>query len=108
MKNKKIVNIFIIIFVILIVGSFKYYSYVNASDSDVYDIILFWGQSNMAGYSTTEGSMPDGYSEDLYKFSKDTDIDIDILRTTKNESTVNTPLEEETAYIYKYLSNIFS
>ena len=108
MKNKKIVNIFIIIFVILIVGSFAYYSYVNASDSDVYDIILFWGQSNMAGYSTTEGSMPDGYSEDLYKFSKDTDIDIDILRTTKNESTVNTPLEEETAYIYKYLSNSFS
>ena len=108
MKNKKIVNIFIIIFVILIVGSFAYYSYVNASDSDVYDIILFWGQSNMAGYSTTEGSMPDGYSEDLYKFSKDTDIDIDILRTTKNESTVNTPLEEENAYIYKYLSNSFS
>ena len=107
MKKKIIIigTILIIIISNLIMQIIKNTS-VKASDSDVYDIILFWGQSNMVSWANTEGEMPDGF-KDIYNFSKETDIDADILERTKSTSLVNTPIEDDTAYIYKYLSNSF-
>lgn len=65
--------ILLIILVMFIGGNKK----IEATQEDVYDIILFWGQSNMVGWPNTDEAMPSGFED------------------------------KETGYIYKYLSNSF-
>ncbi len=76
------------------------------SNEDIYDIVLFWGQSNMVGWPNYNERMPEGF-ENKEQFSKDTDIDIDILENTVSTSKVYTDLEPHTAYMYKPLQNSF-
>lgn len=107
-RKTKLITVFLILIMLLNIGFFFIkYNYVKATDNDVYDIILFWGQSNMVSHATQGSSMPGNFSTDKYNFSKETDIDIDILNNTKSTNIVNTPMKSKTAYIYKYLSNSF-
>lgn len=77
----------------------------------VYDIILFWGQSNNIGYSNVSSSvtMPGGFNRNdinsIYSFSEKTDIDVDILQNTYSECLVKTPIPSGIAYFYRALSD---
>ena len=84
-RKTKLITVFLILIMLLNIGFFFIkYNYVKATDNDVYDIILFWGQSNMVSHATQGSSMPGNFSTDKYNFSKETDIDIDILNNTKS------------------------
>ena len=82
---------------------------------DIYDVILFWGQSNMNGtagaYLSSNGL--DG-EETIDKrvavigkneFSKITEINLDILNNYTQMNHVDVPLIDNTAYEYLYSTN---
>ena len=84
---------------------------------DTYDVILFWGQSNMVGYAgskiSSNGTQQD---EDDYdsrideaggasKFSQITEIDLSIINNYTAVNHVNVPIQNGTVYEYLYLSN---
>lgn len=112
MKNK-VIAIFIICIIVIgtTISIFKgKKDEVDAATGDVYDIILFWGQSQMVGYPTLDVDMPSQYWGDIMKrmlSAAHTNIDHDIISNTHSMSRVSTPLDSESAYIYKYLSNSF-
>lgn len=98
--------IFVLLFSVVFPIIVKKSNTVEARSDDIYDIVLFWGQSNMVGWPNYEEEMPEGF-EDKEQFSKDTDIDIDILKNTASTSKVYTRLKPNTAYMYKPLKNSF-
>ncbi len=85
---------------------------VNAQDADIYDVILFWGQSNMVGtcgLRDTEKEKDTRYNykdnESVSQFSKITGISEEILRNSKTMNHINITQESETAFEYLYMSN---
>ena len=82
---------------------------VKATDSieDVYDVILFWGQSNMQG-SAHDGK-PSRYinvdSKTLSDYSAKSGIDIEFLKNAKAINNVEVNQVPKTAYEYMYESN---
>ena len=85
---------------------------VNAQDSDIYDVILFWGQSNMVGLCglrNTEKEKDTRYnyedSESVSEFSKITGINNEILQNSETMNHINIIQESETVFEYMYMSN---
>ena len=83
--------------------------YAKWNAKDIYDVILFWGQSNMVG---TAGLYPSEKVMDarltkigIDKFSNITNIDKEILRNYTKMNHVNVNVKDGTAYEYLYSSN---
>ena len=106
--KKKIVPIIILLSILsLLFVKIIQNKSVYAGDAEVYDVILFWGQSNMQGYmSLDEAERFDPTSaEEVENFSKATGIDTDILYNTTSMSYVKIEQQPSTVYEYKYLTN---
>lgn len=71
---------------------------------DIYDIVLFFGQSNMNSWPQTNGAMPADFSN-KHTYSIESGIDKDILDWTISTSFVRVPIKENCGYIYKVLVN---
>jgi len=85
-------------------------SYAATTSGDIYDIILFWGQSNMVGWckETEETRYTASDSNSINRFSSDTGIDKSILKNTsqyKNFIKINQ--KNDTVFEYVYGSNSF-
>ncbi len=79
-----------------------------------YDIILFWGQSNMVGYcgkNASERKKDTRYdyldAEDVASYSKKTGIDEVLLSNSPKTNFVKIPQIPQSAYQYNYLENAF-
>lgn len=83
---------------------------------DVYDVILFWGQSNMVGSANDTGENRidlnnDGIvtSEEIKEYSRITGIDEDIVKkyyaTGKRNQIATTDLKANTAFVYDLSTN---
>ena len=88
----------------------KQYNIGDTSNQDIYDVILFWGQSNMAG---SAGNLLQGATyRDLRvdelgidQFSKLSEIDKDIVNQYVYMDYVKVPTTPNTVFDYRYLSN---
>lgn len=75
---------------------------------DVYDVVLFWGQSNMVGSS---GNIYAGVHDDRVDtlgkndFSEYSQIDEEIINRYDLYNHVSVPISSGTVYEYKYLTN---
>ena len=66
------------IFLFFLIAIFLFPNKVFAKD--IYDIVLFWGQSNMVGVGSRQGeNEKDHRADDIESFSRKIGIDIDIL-----------------------------
>lgn len=89
------------IFIIFLIAVFLFPDNVYAKD--VYDIVLFWGQSNMVGVGRREGeNEKDHRADDKASFSKETGIDMDIIDNYTKMNHVDVPVVENTVYDYTY------
>ena len=91
-------------------GENKYALKIYNNNNDIYDVILFWGQSNMVGYAgcLSDENSPDGRIEEVggnENFSKKTGIDIEIINKYDKMNHVAIEQEPGTAFDYKYISN---
>ena len=80
------------------------------SNGDIYDVILFFGQSNMVGYTThaKETRFDPKNITSVENFSKISGISKDILKNVgEYRDQVKTVQQLGTAYIYKYSTNSF-
>lgn len=89
------------------------------NNQDIYDVILFWGGTNMVGNCGRENNpkygKPNEQAQDEFynyldeksvkDFSKITGIDKEILSNSPKMNYVKINQEKNTAYEYKYLSN---
>ena len=105
-KNKMIVLTLIIVGIVVL-ACFE--NKIYAASTDIYDVILFWGQSNMVGScgkveGETMGPDPrykeEGFSID--DFSTKSGIDQEFIQTDVNMNYVKIPLKDKTAYEYNY------
>lgn len=78
---------------------------ITEENHDIYDIVLFFGQSNMNAWPETNASMPMEFYEDRHQYSIESGIDEDILNWTTSTSTVSVPISENIGYVYDYLTN---
>ena len=121
LKNKKV--LFIIILGLILIASFSLFPVFrkgplekarNLSTNDIYDVVLFWGQSNMVGYcgvytcsnsidETDKDARVQAYGVD--NFSKLSKIDKDIIQNYSKMNHVNVDIKPGTVYDYSYLSN---
>ena len=83
-----------------------------AQRNDIYDVVLFWGQSNMVGYCGVKQNecvkdirFDSSDSNEINKFSRITGIDANILSCSKQENWIQIKPETNTAYEYMYLSD---
>ena len=118
-KKKNFIIVFVFIFIVYSFMSFLVRSDIvgqsrNLSTKDVYDVVLFWGQSNMVGYcgvytcsDKTDEADKDSRvgSYGIDNFSKYSKIDKDILQNYTKMNNVNVDIKSGTAYDYSYLSN---
>lgn len=88
------------VLIFILVSLFSSKSVLAKESDDVYDIILFWGQSNMVGYSgIREGEkLPDI----RYLTEANTGISQSILNRTRTLSHVDVPLPNGIAYDFHY------
>ena len=87
----------------------------GSSKDDVYDVILFWGQSNMVGYAGKYETSGSKTGEDKYdsrvkklgkeKFSKYSRINKNIVEKYSSVDHVNVDIANNTAFEYKYSGN---
>ena len=76
---------------------------------DIYDVALFWGQSNMTGYAGTKdgGTIRDSRfdfnSNSVEEYSRKTEINKSILAGYDKINHVNVDIPENVAYEFKYL-----
>ena len=87
----------------------------GSSKDDVYDVILFWGQSNMVGYAGKYETIGSKTGEDKYdsmvkklgkeKFSKYSKINKNIVEKYSSVDHVNVDIANNTAFEYKYSGN---
>ena len=105
--NKKIISTSILFVILSIWFNILYVKNESfaAADEDIYDVVLFWGQSNMAGCS--KSNKEDRYDPldeaSVEAYSKETGIDKEILTkngTNRNEITI--PQEKGTVFEYLY------
>lgn len=110
MKKIKILLLMILVFILNLKSNRVY-----ANSDDIYDVILFWGQSNMAGAFSVEagaGQEDSRYSiqdiNSLNNFSEKTGIDIEILKKSVWINRVQIEQVPGTVFEYKYLTNELS
>ena len=80
------------------------------SNGDIYDVILFFGQSNMVGYTThaKETRFDPKNITSVENFSKMSGISKDILKNVgEYRDQVKTVQQPGTVYMYKYSTNSF-
>lgn len=77
----------------------------RASSDPVWDIILFWGQSNMLGCAAGTQSPFSAYADDLASLSAASGIDVDILEATESARLANIPVPEKSVYEYDLLTD---
>ena len=112
-KNKKISLMIIVILLIQIIVPIvmvainnNLISIANATEDDIYDVILFWGQSNMLGTCGAKaGEKVYDERQDIDNFSEITGIDEEIVQNTVRMNHVNVNIVDNTALEYRYLSN---
>ena len=110
MKQKIcIILIFLIIFQIIYPCCI---SKADNSDEDIYDVVLFWGQSNMTGYCgiyDNEKVADSRYDlndiNSIKNYSNKTGIDEDILSKSVQMNWVKVNQSSNTAYEYVYSNN---
>ena len=111
-KIKIINSIFVFILFIQILYPICISNADDTDNEDIYDVVLFWGQSNMTGYCGTE----DGEkvkdtrydytnTESVKEYSKKTGIDENILSNSVKMNYVKVAQEPQTAYEYYYIGN---
>ena len=72
----------------------------------IYDVILFWGQSNMIGSASNSDERYNNENlEEVENMTKITGIDIDILANTTDMNYTKVVQTPKTVYEYKYTSN---
>lgn len=109
MTNKfKLIILFLII--IFMIFSYKVYAL-----EDTYDVILFWGQSNMVGYAGLYSSTDGKSGEDVYdsrvsnlgvdKYSQITEIDKSIINNYTTMKHVNVDIDDGIGFEYLYKTN---
>ena len=76
----------------------------TAAASKVYDILLFWGQSNMLGCAAGTQS-PFAGETDLTALSSASGIDEDILEATVSARRANIAVPEDSVYVYNLLTD---
>lgn len=76
----------------------------TAAASKVYDILLFWGQSNMLGCAAGTQS-PFAGETDLTALSSASGIDEDILEATVSARRANIAVPEDSVYEYNLLTD---
>ena len=109
-KYKRIILLFNIIYILINVNSFQSKA-VNTKD-DVYDVVLFWGQSNMVG---TAGIYPEERKQDtrydyndensVKQYANYTGINQTYLKNSKAVNYVEIGPEDNTAFEYVYSTN---
>lgn len=75
----------------------------EVEEPGVYDLILFWGQSNMVGCANSRINPFDDTSESLEEVSLETGIDLDILENTTSSMSSAVEVPENIAYDYQYI-----
>ena len=109
-KKKKSKNIYILAITAVITSIIALIIYrgTMAQTNDVYDVILFWGQSNMVGYASYGSSWrlnaDDKATGNPEEFSKISGIDRGIVNKYTAYNHVNVPLESGSAYYYCHLN----
>lgn len=83
---------------------------VTVTINDCYDVVLFFGQSNMIGRCGRQASERNQYDFRLQQlgvsnFSKASGIDSTIVQNYNKLSHVNITIKSQTAYEYKYIPN---
>lgn len=105
--NKKIIKIIILFAILNIWFNILYINNKSlaTSSEDIYDVILFWGQSNMAGNckSNEENRYNPSDEKSVLKYSKETGIDKNILANNgKNRNEITISQENGTVFEYLY------
>lgn len=108
---KQISKICIVMFVII--TSFliwKFLSYGSfAKSDDIYDVVLFWGQSNMSGWDglySSEHTIDSRLTDlGINNFSQATGINVSILEKYDKMNHVSVDIPNGTVYEYLYGSN---
>ena len=101
-KRRKILKIFLLMSIFTIFPMSVY-------AEDIYDVVLFWGQSNMRGASgeaDCENKVDENFgttSNEIQTFSDLTDIHPFILKYYKTIDYVAVPFKSNTAYEYVWL-----
>lgn len=113
MKKNRIISVSIILLIFLQI--FFPICMSNAAETDekeIYDVILFWGQSNMTGYcGSYEGERTKdtryNYADasSVKAFSEQTGIDEEILSNSVKMNYVKVQQEPKTTYEYYYIGD---
>lgn len=107
--SKKIINILFLSVIILVIYSIKP---VKADSNLIYDVVLFWGQSNMVGYAgikepekqrDTRYDYTDNNS--IKRFASETQISPMLLQNSTQMNYTKINQTSQTAYEYLYESN---
>ncbi|MGN0437191.1 MAG: Ig-like domain-containing protein [Lachnospiraceae bacterium] len=99
-KKRMLLFLFVIGIMFSVIQTFGSPMYVNAKEEDIYDIVLFWGQSNMRG--SVGGSEEEKQPDKRILVEANTGIAQEILNVTTAMNHVNVPIQEGTAYEYRY------
>ena len=109
MKKSLLILGIIVIVCLIFFGIFNNVnSTANSDQEDIYDVILFWGQSNMVGTSSSvaENRYNPSDLDSVKNFSEITGIDQEILKNNgANRDYVNIEQEANTVFEYMYNSN---
>ena len=109
MKKSLLILGIIVIVCLIFFGIFNNVNSTASSDQeDIYDVILFWGQSNMVGTSSSvaENRYNPSDLDSVKNFSEITGIDQEILKNNgANRDYVNIEQEANTVFEYMYNSN---
>ena len=90
MKSKAGVALLTIIVIVVLAFSNILTNKTEAASNDIYDIILFWGQSNMVGSANAGAEKRQGTTAAERKvFSEKTGIDLDIVNNIVSRGEVN-------------------
>ena len=112
--NKKLTIVVLLIQILFTILNVESQAINIESEEEIYDVILFWGQSNMTGYCGSKSKNGEKEKEKRYdykdeesvqKFSKITGISTEILRIGTEVNHINVDLNPNVAYDYKYSSN---
>jgi hypothetical protein len=81
----------------------------EAASTDIYDLILFWGQSNMVGSADGHGESRQGTSDaSRTVFSEKTGIKKEIVEGIKSRYKVDTGIPDGWAYEYIHDPNVYA
>lgn len=116
MKNNKTIKFLVILFIIIFISiQFLFSKPSYTSSEDVYDVILFWGQSNMVGYCGNKDyeKSPDYRytytdSSSVKAYSKKSGIDENFLANSVRMNYVKINQTPNTVYEYVYSQNKLS